>query len=64
LFCVRKIVHKSEYTQKNAISAGHPHTWAHGKLNAGMTTLHLDLHVLYDLDGQTMSFAPADCASV
>jgi hypothetical protein len=29
-----------------------------------MTTLHLDLHVLYDLDGQTMSFAPADCASV
>jgi hypothetical protein len=42
LFRVRKIVHKSEYAQKNAISAGHPHTWAHGKLNAGITTLHLD----------------------
>jgi hypothetical protein len=26
--------------------------------------MQMDLHVLYDLDGETMSFAPADCASV
>jgi hypothetical protein len=26
--------------------------------------MQMDLHVLYDLDGGTISFAPADCASV
>jgi hypothetical protein len=26
--------------------------------------MQMDLNVLYDLDGGTISFAPADCASV
>jgi hypothetical protein len=26
--------------------------------------MQMDLHVLYDLDGATFSFAPADCASL
>ena len=26
--------------------------------------MQMDLHVLYDLDGGTFSFAPADCASL
>jgi hypothetical protein len=26
--------------------------------------MQMDLHLLYDLDGATMSFAPADCTTV
>ncbi|CAM0906137.1 unnamed protein product [Alopecurus aequalis] len=35
-----------------------------GGLSVIGSVMQMDLHVLYDLDGGTMSFAPADCASV